>query len=432
MPLARRMKRLPKKKPASKTMRAGRQSISARVKTIAPGPPIKADLNRAVSHVMKMMVIPGQSAHEGAVVRYIVDHLRQAGCPASAIGTDAANRKSRLGGETGNLIVKLAGRGSMRRAPRRMLMAHIDTVPVCVGTKPVRRGGWIVSADRNTGLGADDRAGSAVLLHAAELVLRHKPDHPPLTFTWCVQEEPGLIGSRQLSVARLGRPAVAFNCDGGTPNKLTIGATGAYRMVIDVHGLASHAGVAPQRGVSAITIASHAIARLDRGGWLGNITKDRKHGTSNVGYIHAGGATNVITNHAVLHAEMRSHDKVFRKRIVREFVNAFETAAKTVRSDDGRSGSVVIAYELDYEAFKLSRTSPAVVEAAAAVSATGDEPVYFVCDGGLDANWTNAKGIPTVTFGAGQHNPHMVSEKLNVKAFEFGCRESYDYRPARH
>ena len=75
MSSARRTKRLPNKITASKTMRAGRQSISARVKTIAPGTPIKADLNRAVSHVMKMMVIPGQSAHEGAVVRYIVDHL---------------------------------------------------------------------------------------------------------------------------------------------------------------------------------------------------------------------------------------------------------------------------------------------------------------------------------------------------------------------
>ena len=37
-------------------------------------------------------------------------------------------------------------------------MAHVDTVPLCRGARPVRRGRWIVPADENTALGADDRA----------------------------------------------------------------------------------------------------------------------------------------------------------------------------------------------------------------------------------------------------------------------------------
>ena len=46
----------------------------------------------------------------------------------------------------------------------------------------------------------------------------------------------------------LGKPKLAFNFDGGSPAKLTIGATGGYRMTIDIQGLASHAGNRPERG----------------------------------------------------------------------------------------------------------------------------------------------------------------------------------------
>ena len=68
------------------------------------------------------------------------------------------------------------------RGPRRLLMAHLDTVPVCVGARPVRRGNRITSAAPHTGIGADDRAGVAVVLGAALEILERKLPHPPLTF----------------------------------------------------------------------------------------------------------------------------------------------------------------------------------------------------------------------------------------------------------
>ena len=59
--------------------------------------------------------------------------------------------------------------------------------------------------------------------------------------------------------AELGKPKLAFNFDGGSSEKLTLGATGGYRMQIDISGLASHAGGAPEAGVSAIAIAALAF-----------------------------------------------------------------------------------------------------------------------------------------------------------------------------
>ena len=94
--------------------------------------------------LMQMLAIPGPSGEEGRIVDFITKQLRAARVPASTIRTDGANKKSHIGGEVGNLIVKLPGRGSLARTPRRMLSAHVDTVPICVGCKPVKKGAWIV------------------------------------------------------------------------------------------------------------------------------------------------------------------------------------------------------------------------------------------------------------------------------------------------
>jgi tripeptide aminopeptidase len=179
-----------------------------------------------------------------------------------------------------------------------MLAAHVDTVPICVGSRPVRKGGRVVSANKATGLGADDRSGSAILLTTVMAILRGKLPHPPLTFLWTIEEEGGLFGARYVRVGKLGKPKLAFNFDGGAPNTLKIGATGAYRMTIDVHGIAAHAGNHPEEGVSAIAIASLAIADLHTNGWHGLVEKDGNTGTTNVGVIAGGEATNTIRSFA--------------------------------------------------------------------------------------------------------------------------------------
>lgn len=377
------------------------------------------DRRRAEALVMEMMAIPGRSGQEGNVARFITQALRKAGLQASAIRSDSAHRRSPLGGEVGNLIARIPG---TVRAPRRMLMAHLDTVPICVGCRPVRRNGRVESADPSTGLGADDRAGAAAVLVAGLEILRHKIPHPPLTLFWPVQEEVGLFGARLATLGLLGRPALAFNFDGGAASKVTIGATGAYRLRFEITGRASHAGVRPEEGVSAIAIAALAIARLHEGGWHGRIEKPAGRGTSNVGVIQGGQATNIVCPSLTIDAEVRSHDAGFRRTLAGEFRQAFEFAAKSVRSSLGRAGQVQVTQRLDYESFVLDESAPCVQIAQAAVRAAGAEPKLAISDGGLDANWMYARGIPTVTLGAGQVDPHTTNESLDLAEFERACR----------
>jgi tripeptide aminopeptidase len=368
--------------------------------------------------VLELLAIPGVSGQEKDVADRICRWLRDAGCPKQAIAFDSAHTRTPIKGNVGNLIVKLPG---TLPGPRRLLMAHMDTVPVCLGAKPVVSGRFVRSADPKTGLGADDRAGVAVVLSTALEILRRKLPHPPLTFFFAIQEEVGLWGARLASAAALGRPGLAFNFDGGAVEKITIGATGGHRLEIAIRGIPSHAGVAPEKGVSAIAIASLAIASLVKDGWHGLVEKDRKRGTSNVGVIHAGSATNVVADAAALRAEARGHDPAFRGTIVKAIETAFKDAARHLKTADGRTGDVTIEGRLDYEAFRLSEDEPCVTAAAEAVRAVGLAPRFEVSNGGLDANWMAANGMPTVTLGCGQMEIHTTKEQLDLDAFEAAC-----------
>lgn len=373
----------------------------------------------AIERVMAMIAIPGRSGDEAAIAEWITARLRQAGVSDAQIAHDSANRRSPIGGQVGNLIVKLPG---TVRQPRRLLMGHMDTVPLCVGARPVRDGDWIRPESPTTALGGDNRAGACVVLTTALEILRQGLPHPPLAFFFPVQEEIGLVGARCVSRVRLGNAKFCFNWDGGNPTVATIGATGAVNVEITVTGIASHAGAHPENGVSAAVIAGQAIAALQENGWHGDVRKGRRSGTSNIGVVRGGDATNVVMPSLTLHAEVRSHDPAFRQKITSEFEKAFRRAARSLTSADGRRGSVDVRVEERYEAFALAAGEPVVQEALDAIRSTGEEPTTLISNGGLDANWMTAHGFPTVTLGCGQSGIHTVDEKLHIPSFLHACR----------
>ncbi|MDG1990858.1 MAG: M20/M25/M40 family metallo-hydrolase [Pirellulales bacterium] len=404
---------VPQKRPRTKVTRTA-QSVAQDSSNIP-----EIDLARAQKTVLDLLKIPGISGQEKQVAEAIRKKLLDAGCSKNIISFDQAHKKTPLKGNCGNLIVKFPG---TRRGPRRLLMAHMDTVPVCEGTKPVLRGDIVKSGNPATGLGADDRSGCGVVLSTALEILRQKIDHPPLTFFFAIQEEVGLWGARTVKAIDLGKPKLAFNFDGGNVDKLTIGATGGERLDITIEGIPSHAGVAPEHGVSAIAIASLAIASLHEDGWHGLVEKGSKRGTSNIGVIHGGAATNVVAERATLRAEARGHDTAFRNRIVRAIEKAFKQAANQVKSASGRKGTVSISKRLDYEAFQLTKNDPSITTAHRALQALGHTPYYDISNGGLDANWMAANGIPTVTLGCGQHDIHTTNEWLDLKTYKAACQ----------
>ncbi len=373
---------------------------------------------RAIEHLMALLRIEGLSGDERAVSDEVRRRLVAAGCPRSAIREDDAARRLGEKFHCGNLIVRWPG---TRSGPRRLFLGHMDTVPLCRGAVPVRRGNRVVARGA-TAVRADNRTAVAAIVTAAEALMRCDADHPPITLLFTIAEEIGLYGAKAVRPQDLGRPAMGFNLDSGDPSKIIIGAIGASRWTAMVRGRSSHAGMHPERGVSAMLAAARAIERAASGGWFGRIEQGSRCGTANAGMICGGEATNQVTDRVEVRGECRSHSRAFLRRIVAAWRRAFEQAAASVRNVHGERASVVFQETSDYRAFRLPAGHPAVRLAMRAAKMVGMSPVAEVVNGGLDANPLVEKGIPTVTLGAGQHNAHSVDEYVDLDEYVAGCR----------
>jgi tripeptide aminopeptidase len=385
---------------------------------------VRIDASEAIGRLMRFLAVEGVTGNESAIGREVVKALIEAGVPRKSIRFDMAHKLIPLPTETGNLIVTLAGTKS---GPRRLFMTHLDTVPLCAGAKPVRKGGKIVPAGR-TALGGDNRTGVGCLVTMLATLLALKLPHRALTALFTVREESGLWGARFVDKTDLGDPAMGFNVDGGSAKAITIGAVGAERWSVAITGKAAHAGVHPERGISATMVASLALANAHKQGWFGKIHKDGKEGTANVGSIgdaegnSAGQATNVVTDYAMVHGEARSHDAKFVRTITAVYRDSFNAAAHQVTDQDGKCAKVKFTSRLDYYPFLLRPQVPVIRAAVAAVEALGWQPNLRVTNGGLDSNWLVRHGVPTITFGGGQNNVHTLEEFVDIQEYLDGCK----------
>jgi tripeptide aminopeptidase len=385
---------------------------------------VPLDTAAAEAHLMRYLSIEGVTGHEAAIAAAITEDLKAAGVPASAIRFDDANKRIPVPTETGNLIVDLPG---TKPGPRLLFSTHLDTVPLCAGAKPRIEGRRVVS-DGTTALGGDNRTGCGVLVTLAETLLKNNLPHPPITLLFTVREESGLHGARELDPKDINSPAMCFNVDGQKPSDLIIGAVGQENWEVVIHGKASHAGLAPEKGISATLVGALALADSRQAGWFGKVVKDNGRGTSNVGIFGgrdgkpAGDATNVVTDYVYIKGEARSEVASFATEIAKAFKDSFSRAGTQVTDHEGEPAKVEFTHVPAYPPFRLADTSPPVERAVKAMRDLGIEPNLIFSPGGLDANWLDKHGVPTVTIGAGQREVHTIKEYVELDEYDQGCR----------
>src|SRR2546423_736490 len=150
--------------------------------------PISVDRDKAIARLMRFLAVEGVTGKEKAIGAEVVSTLREVGVPDDAIRFDQANTKIPLPTETGNLIVTLPG---TKPGPRRLFSTHLDTVPLCAGAVPMRKGERIVPQGK-TALGGDNRTGVAALVTMLAELHAQKFPHGPMTVLFTVREESGL------------------------------------------------------------------------------------------------------------------------------------------------------------------------------------------------------------------------------------------------
>lgn len=305
------------------------------------------------------------------------------------------------GSDTGNLIALLPGRESSRTL---VLSAHMDCVEPCRGVEPVVEDGVVRSAG-DTVLGGDDKVGIAAIIEAMRRLMAEDGPRPDVRVVLTVSEETGLTGAKALA-AEHARGDLCLVLDAaGAPGGIVIAAPTHYTFKALFKGRASHAGVEPEKGISAITMASRAVAAMD----LGRLDAET---TANIGTFEAGSATNVVAPEAELTGECRSldHSRVLEVR------SSMESAMRTAAEEAG--GNVEIEWTEEYRGFRFDPDDELVAIVEQAASDVGMEPHCLETGGGSDGNIFAVLGVPTLVLASGMSEVHGISEHLNVSDME--------------
>lgn len=344
---------------------------------------------------LRLAETPSPSGQERAVADLVLAHLRD--CGLVPIEDDSA---ARTGAGSGNIHVVVEGRGE---GVPILVGAHLDTVAVEGPVRAVVEGG-VVRSESDTILGADNKCACAILLLLLrDLVREAPPGRVEVVFTTC--EEVGLRGAKAFDLGAA-RARAGFVFDSSGPLGQVINAAPSARsLVAEFHGVAAHAGIAPEEGRSAIAAAARAIAGMD----LGRIDEMT---TANVGVIDGGVAINIVPEWCTVRGEARSRDEERLARQVGLMVDAVTLGANEVGVD------VTTTVIDDYRGFSLSPRSLPVRIAREALRRAGVEPQVSATGGGSDVNVFNEKGLPSVNLSVGMEKVHTHDEYLPVERLE--------------
>jgi tripeptide aminopeptidase len=282
-------------------------------------------------------------------------------------------------------------------------MAHMDTARPTKDLKPILHDNKITS-DGTSILGADDREGVAVLLYTIERIVKENIQSKDFTLAFMNCEETTLNGSMKIRFGKNIKKGFVFDLS-LRPGNFVYGTPGAISYKVKVFGKASHSGVAPEKGIHSIKIASHAINNIP----VGRLDNDS---TSNIGLINGGSALNVVPELTIVEGEVRSfdHQKVLKN--IDLIKDEFNNAAKTF------GGRIEFEYNWDFKPYKLQPDDEVYKDVWNSIKNVGLEPKAILHFGGSDANSLNEKGIPCVDIGIGAQNPHSNEEFVFLEDLE--------------
>ncbi|MGC9519654.1 MAG: M20/M25/M40 family metallo-hydrolase [Desulfuromonadaceae bacterium] len=361
------------------------------------------DTSRLCREFETLAAIDSPSFHEGEIAAYLQRRLKALG---ARVELDAS--ASATGSESGNIIA-YAPANRHEGAPL-LLSAHMDTVSPAHGVKPVLRDG-VFTSDGDTVLGADDKSGIAQILEVVQVLREHDLPHPPLELVFTVCEEVGLLGAKHLDFSRLkARHGMVLDTSGvGTVARM---APCANKLRFRIHGRASHAGLDPEHGISAIRIAAHGIEQMQ----LGRIDPDT---TANIGIIHGGEAINIVPATADVFGEVRSFCAGRLKRQTEHMCACMRAGVERFR-DNPDSEKIGVECEImsDYPLMHVPEDAPVLLALQEAAISLGQRLEVGRSGGGSDANIFNSRGIVTLNLATGMNRVHATDEYIRVVDLE--------------
>ncbi|MGC9109594.1 MAG: M20/M25/M40 family metallo-hydrolase [Caldimicrobium sp.] len=353
---------------------------------------------RLLLEFKNLLQIESPSLKEGKLAYYLVDIFEALGLkPFFDTSSEAT------GSEVGNLIVKIPGTISSHPI---LFCAHLDTVGPCEGVEVIEENG-VIRSNGKTILGADDKAGIAILVELVKALKETQIPHPPLEFVFTTAEEIGLLGAKNLDYHHL-EAKMGFVLDAELPEEIIIGAPSSYQFVIKIKGKSAHAGLEPEKGINAIKILAQIIINLPSG-------RIDQETTMNIGKINGGKYINIVPDFAIAEGEIRSHHEEklenLKKQIETTIREVIESYPK--RFQDLPSGEV--NFTRVFKAFHIEEKDPLLEIVKKAGERIGLTIRVKKKEGGSDANVFNERGIKCVILGTGMQKVHTTEEFIRIK-----------------
>ncbi len=348
--------------------------------------------DRLTDTFLDLVRIDSPTGREAEVAGFVAAAIGDAGCSVRFDETQVST-----GSDSGNLIATLPATGPGKTVA---FSAHLDCVEPCTGVEPVIADG-VVRAAGETILGGDDKSGIAAIIELVRRLSEGQSPHPLVRMLFTVSEESGLLGAKALTPADCVADLCLVLDAAGDVGGIVTAAPTHYTFRAVFNGRAAHAGVEPERGVSAVVMAARAIASME----LGRLDAET---TANIGTVYGGSATNVIAPLCEVTGECRSLDHA-RASAVRDAMDGSMRAAA-----DELGGTVEVVWKLEYEGFNFDEDAPEVALVRAACADIGVEPHLFRTGGGSDGNVLSAKGVPTLVLSSGMTDVHSEDESLDL------------------
>jgi glutamate carboxypeptidase len=297
---------------------------------------------------------------------------------------------------------------TLRTSSQLLVLGHYDTV---YPTRTLEHMPFRVAGSRAYGPGTFDmKAGLVQALYALESLQQAKiPLRKRLVFLWTSDEEIGSASSRQLIESEAKRSDAVFVLEPSLgPRglvKTSRKAVGEAKLV--VHGRASHAGLAPEKGVNAIHELAAQISRIEK--W-----NDPRRGiTINTDLIEGGTRTNVIPDRAKANFDLRAW-RLADVAAIEKRLHGLKPIARGARLE--------IRGGFDRPPLERKRSAELFTRAQSLAKQMGFPLGEAAAGGGSDGNFTGALGIPTLdglgAVGDGAHAPdeHVLIRTMPQRA----------------
>ena len=340
------------------------------------------DRERLVKTFCDLVQIDSPSGEEETVAQELAHRLEALGLTAARDGY-------------GNVVA------SDGRPEPLLLSAHMDTVEPGRGIQPQVDGDTIRSGG-DTILGGDCKAGVAAILEALQSVREDGRSHRALEVALTREEEIGLVGARNLDFSMVNaKEAVVFDGE-GPPSQITSSSPTYIGFDIEITGRAAHAGVEPEKGISAIRMATEMLSGLPQG-------RLDEESTFNVGTIEGGSVRNAVPERAVVRGEFRSRNLETLDSLRLQLAEAIDGVRCSYPD-----ASIEDQLRTEFETYTLTPDDPATNRVTSALKAMGLEPAMRPSGGGTDGNIFRQHGISAVVVGMADHNMHTVREYVTI------------------